>query len=55
MTRSLALLRTLVVLALLIAGDARAADPVCHLSPHHARLAELAADRRDTEYGYRHS
>src|ERR1700726_395763 len=24
--------------AFLLAGDARAADPVCHLSPHHARV-----------------
>jgi pyrroloquinoline quinone biosynthesis protein E len=29
--------------AFLLAGDARAADPVCHLSPHHARVVELAA------------
>lgn len=25
-----------------VLGDARAADPVCHLSPYHARMAELA-------------
>lgn len=41
--------------AFLIAGDARAADPVCHLSPHHARVAELAAVRDDVAYDYRHS
>jgi pyrroloquinoline quinone biosynthesis protein E len=40
--------------AFLIAGDARAADPVCHLSPHHARVAELAAVRDDAGYDYRH-
>ena len=41
--------------AFLIAGDARAADPVCHLSPHHA-LVEQAATLRDEEvYVYRHS
>jgi pyrroloquinoline quinone biosynthesis protein E len=41
--------------AFLIAGDARAADPVCHLSSHHARVAELAAVRDDVPYDYRHS
>lgn len=41
--------------AFLIAGDARAADPVCHLSPHHALVAELAAVREDVAYDYRHS
>ena len=41
--------------AFLIAGDARAADPVCHLSPHHMRVAELAAVRDETSYNYRHS
>jgi pyrroloquinoline quinone biosynthesis protein E len=40
--------------AFLIAGDARAADPVCHLSPHHTRVAELAAVRDDAAYDYRH-
>ncbi len=29
--------------ALALAGDAREADPVCHLSPHHAAVAEQAA------------
>jgi pyrroloquinoline quinone biosynthesis protein E len=41
--------------AFLIAGDARAADPVCHLSPHHALIAELAAVREEVPYSYRHS
>ncbi len=41
--------------AFLIAGDARAADPVCHLSPHHARVAQLAAARDYAAYAYRHS
>ncbi|WOJ90079.1 pyrroloquinoline quinone biosynthesis protein PqqE [Methylocapsa polymorpha] len=27
--------------ALALAGDAREADPVCHLSPHHAKVAEI--------------
>jgi pyrroloquinoline quinone biosynthesis protein E len=40
--------------AFLIAGDARAADPVCHLSPHHALVTELAAVRDDAPYDYRH-
>jgi pyrroloquinoline quinone biosynthesis protein E len=40
--------------AFLIVGDAHAADPVCHLSPHHARVAELAAVRDDVGYDYRH-
>ena len=33
--------------AFLIAGDARAADPVCHLSPHHALVEQLAAVREE--------
>jgi PqqA peptide cyclase len=41
--------------AFLIAGDARAADPVCHLSPHHALVADLAAVREDVAYSYRSS
>jgi pyrroloquinoline quinone biosynthesis protein E len=41
--------------AFLIAGDARAADPVCHLSPHHALVADLAAVREDMAYNYRSS
>lgn len=39
--------------ALALTGDARAADPVCHLSPHHARLAELVLEREDAAYDYR--
>jgi pyrroloquinoline quinone biosynthesis protein E len=41
--------------AFLIAGDARAADPVCHLSPQHALVTQLA-ETRETEamaYSYR--
>jgi PqqA peptide cyclase len=41
--------------AFLITGDARAADPVCHLSPHHALVEQLAAAREDVAYSYRHS
>jgi pyrroloquinoline quinone biosynthesis protein E len=29
--------------ALALTGDAREADPVCHLSPHHTRIAAIAA------------
>ncbi len=29
--------------AFALTGDARAADPVCHLSPHHHKVAEIAA------------
>jgi pyrroloquinoline quinone biosynthesis protein E len=39
--------------AFLLTGDARAADPVCHLSPHHALVAGLAAEREDRPYAYR--
>ena len=39
--------------ALALTGDARAADPVCHLSPHHALMAELADQRDDAPYIYR--
>ena len=39
--------------AFLIAGDARAADPVCHLSPQHALVGELAAVQEDSAYVYR--
>jgi pyrroloquinoline quinone biosynthesis protein E len=41
--------------AFLITGDARAADPVCHLSPDHAAVDRLAAERADVPYSYRHS
>jgi len=36
-----------------LTGDARATDPVCHLSPRHAMVAELAAVRTDAPYVYR--
>jgi PqqA peptide cyclase len=39
--------------AFALTGDANAADPVCHLSPHHHLLEELAAIREDAEYVYR--
>ncbi len=39
--------------AFAVTGDARAADPVCHLSPHHADVAALAADQEDSPYVYR--
>ena len=41
--------------AFLMTGDARAADPVCHLSPHHHLVAPLAADRSEAPYSYRTS
>lgn len=39
--------------AFLLTGDAAAADPVCHLSPHHADVVALAAGQRDGPYSYR--
>ena len=39
--------------AFLLTGDARATDPVCHLSPHHGRVSELAAVQEDAAYAYR--
>jgi pyrroloquinoline quinone biosynthesis protein E len=36
-----------------LTGDAHATDPVCHLSPHHARVVELAAVQGDSSYIYR--
>jgi len=42
--------------ALAIAGDARAADPACELSPHHPRmlaLAEQESSEADIRYSYR--
>ena len=39
--------------AFLLTGDARNADPVCHLAPQHARVAELAAAQVDDAYAYR--
>jgi pyrroloquinoline quinone biosynthesis protein E len=38
---------------LALTGDARATDPVCHLAPDHARVAELAAVQTDAAYAYR--
>jgi pyrroloquinoline quinone biosynthesis protein E len=40
--------------AYLLTGDARATDPVCHLSPHHDRVAGFAAVQDDVPYAYRH-
>jgi len=39
--------------AFLLTGDAGATDPTCHLSPHRARVAELAAVQEDRAYAYR--
>jgi pyrroloquinoline quinone biosynthesis protein E len=39
--------------AFALTGDARATDPVCHLSPRHALVAELAARREEKPYSYR--
>src|SRR5215468_1000148 len=39
--------------AFALTGDAAATDPVCHLAPDHAQVAELAAVRDDAEYVYR--
>lgn len=39
--------------AFLLTGDARATDPVCHLSPMHARVTELAGVQEDKAYDYR--
>ena len=39
--------------AFALTGDARATDPVCQLSPHHGRVAELAAQHEDRSYSYR--
>ena len=39
--------------AFLITGDARAADPVCHLSPRHALIEQLATIQDDAAYVYR--
>jgi len=39
--------------AFALTGDARATDPVCHLSPLHGRVTELAAARTDDAYSYR--
>jgi PqqA peptide cyclase len=39
--------------AFALTGDARAADPVCHLAPGHDRIAALAAIQTDAPYIYR--
>jgi pyrroloquinoline quinone biosynthesis protein E len=44
--------------ALALTGDARNADPVCHLSPHHGRIAEVVLDETgaaggEVDYVYR--
>jgi len=39
--------------AFLIAGDARAADPICHLSPQHELVEQLAGIMDETPYVYR--
>jgi PqqA peptide cyclase len=39
--------------AFALTGDARATDPVCHLSPKHAIVEELAGVRRESDYVYR--
>jgi pyrroloquinoline quinone biosynthesis protein E len=36
-----------------LTGDARATDPVCHLAPNHALVAELAAAHTDEPFVYR--
>ena len=39
--------------AFALTGDARATDPVCHKSPHHALVTELATVQEDIDYAYR--
>jgi pyrroloquinoline quinone biosynthesis protein E len=39
--------------AFALTGDAHETDPVCHLSPHHAKVEELAAVQEDRAYSYR--
>ncbi len=39
--------------AYMLTGDARAADPVCHLSPVHGQVAALADLHEDAPYVYR--
>ena len=39
--------------AFALTGDARATDPVCHLSPDHERVIELAGVQEDAAYDYR--
>jgi pyrroloquinoline quinone biosynthesis protein E len=39
--------------AFALTGDARVADPVCHLSPHHQLVADLAASGGEQAFAYR--
>jgi len=39
--------------AFALTGDARATDPVCHLSPRHSLVEALAEEREDADYIYR--
>jgi pyrroloquinoline quinone biosynthesis protein E len=39
--------------AFAVTGDAKATDPVCHLSPHHHLVEQHAAMREDLPYVYR--
>jgi PqqA peptide cyclase len=39
--------------AFALTGNARATDPVCHLSPHHRLVEDLAAVQEDRVYSYR--
>jgi PqqA peptide cyclase len=39
--------------AFAMTGDARVADPVCHLSPHHQIVAELAEADGEQAFAYR--
>ena len=39
--------------AFALTGDARATDPVCHLSPHHAKVTALAQAQHEMPYRYR--
>jgi pyrroloquinoline quinone biosynthesis protein E len=39
--------------AFALTGDARATDPVCHLSPRHAEVAAMAGTGMDAAYVYR--
>src|SRR5438552_14606420 len=40
--------------AFALTGDASATDPVCHLAPDHARVAQLATIQTEAGYDYRH-
>ena len=39
--------------AFALTHDARATDPVCHLSPHHSLIEQLAATLEEMPYSYR--